>query len=371
MTDDELVALAEAEARAHGVSRVADITGLDRLGVPVWQAVRPWGRSLSVHQGKGTTPAAARIGACLEAVECALAEAWSVPLTRTRWRDLPEAERSHAYDDFATARGLEEPAEGVDWTIAERLDVPGIFHVPAATVSLDLTYAGPAGLERSSNGQGAGLTLEAATLKALGELIERDAYGAWSRRSILDRMDDRIELATAADPEVDAIARRAADLGLKLRAYRMPAIAMPAVAAELAEFDGPMGAAFRSGGSAAHPDARIALRAAVLEAAQARLTEIAGARDDIELGQAADRSDGLGLALPPPPGATALKFSEAFPDGARAVDVSAQLATVVAALAHAGYRPARVVLSPPGAPFFVVRAFAPGLGLLGRVRRPA
>ena len=31
-------------ARHAGVTRLADLTGLDRLGVPVWQAVRPWSR---------------------------------------------------------------------------------------------------------------------------------------------------------------------------------------------------------------------------------------------------------------------------------------------------------------------------------------
>lgn len=44
-----------------GVSRVADVTGLDRIGIPVAIAVRPLARSLSVSQGKGCTLEAAMV----------------------------------------------------------------------------------------------------------------------------------------------------------------------------------------------------------------------------------------------------------------------------------------------------------------------
>ena len=40
---------------AVGITRLADVTGLDRVGLPVVLAVRPLGRSLAVSQGKGLT----------------------------------------------------------------------------------------------------------------------------------------------------------------------------------------------------------------------------------------------------------------------------------------------------------------------------
>jgi hypothetical protein len=36
-----------------GITRLADVTGLDRVGIPVYQAIRPGSRNLSVSQGKG------------------------------------------------------------------------------------------------------------------------------------------------------------------------------------------------------------------------------------------------------------------------------------------------------------------------------
>mgnify|MGYP006149433749 FL=1 len=44
---DTLARIAPA-ARALGVTRLADVTGLDRIGIPVFQAVRPLSLSLSV-----------------------------------------------------------------------------------------------------------------------------------------------------------------------------------------------------------------------------------------------------------------------------------------------------------------------------------
>ncbi len=53
-----------------GITRVANITGLDRIGIPVWTCIRPNGRSLSVSQGKGLTPELAQVSAVMESIEC-------------------------------------------------------------------------------------------------------------------------------------------------------------------------------------------------------------------------------------------------------------------------------------------------------------
>ena len=57
-----------------GITRVGDITGLDRIGVPVWFCCRPNSRGLAVSQGKGITSERARLSAIMEALEGAIAE---------------------------------------------------------------------------------------------------------------------------------------------------------------------------------------------------------------------------------------------------------------------------------------------------------
>jgi ribosomal protein S12 methylthiotransferase accessory factor len=54
-----------------GVTRVAEISGLDRLGIPVYSAIRPGSQqgAISVYAGKGATPVEARVSVIMESVE--------------------------------------------------------------------------------------------------------------------------------------------------------------------------------------------------------------------------------------------------------------------------------------------------------------
>ncbi|GAB2451622.1 hypothetical protein GCM10027162_55880 [Streptomyces incanus] len=52
-----------------GISRVARLTGLDCIGLPVWAAIRPASLTLSGSQGKGATDLLAKLSAVMEAIE--------------------------------------------------------------------------------------------------------------------------------------------------------------------------------------------------------------------------------------------------------------------------------------------------------------
>ncbi len=52
-----------------GLTRLADITGLDRIGIPVILSVRPNSTFLAVDAGKGITPEAATASAAMEYIE--------------------------------------------------------------------------------------------------------------------------------------------------------------------------------------------------------------------------------------------------------------------------------------------------------------
>jgi YcaO-like protein with predicted kinase domain len=54
---------------AMGITWLANVTGLDRIGLPVCVAVRPNWRALSTSQGKGETIEAAKASALMEAIE--------------------------------------------------------------------------------------------------------------------------------------------------------------------------------------------------------------------------------------------------------------------------------------------------------------
>ena len=54
-----------------GITRIADITDLDRLGIPVFSAVRPGATqgSVSVYNGKGVSKVEAEVSAIMEGIE--------------------------------------------------------------------------------------------------------------------------------------------------------------------------------------------------------------------------------------------------------------------------------------------------------------
>ena len=76
MPPEVTLARARERARALGVTRVTDITRLDRVGIPVYASIRPAAAvgSLCVNAGKGLLPIEAEVGAYMEAIEFALAE---------------------------------------------------------------------------------------------------------------------------------------------------------------------------------------------------------------------------------------------------------------------------------------------------------
>ena len=57
-----------------GITRLANITGLDRIGIPTFSAIRPGASTLSVSAGKGVTVDDARASAAMEALEFFSAE---------------------------------------------------------------------------------------------------------------------------------------------------------------------------------------------------------------------------------------------------------------------------------------------------------
>lgn len=169
-----------------GVTRVANITGLDRLGIPVYNAIRPNLKDFSVHHGKGLTPAASKISALMEAFERCCAAAFRPPSSMLSYRELASCHKTIPFERIALSKSS---------LFNEHLPVPWIFGwdivhqeevaVPLAQVvlldvtkpfSVDFSHGALNGFfQRGSNGLAADTTLLGAIFHALLEVIERDA----------------------------------------------------------------------------------------------------------------------------------------------------------------------------------------------------
>jgi len=71
MPPEETLKRADAKLPAAGITRVADITNLDRIGIPVFSSIRPMADrgAISVYNGKGATPTEAKVSAMMEGLE--------------------------------------------------------------------------------------------------------------------------------------------------------------------------------------------------------------------------------------------------------------------------------------------------------------
>jgi ribosomal protein S12 methylthiotransferase accessory factor len=353
-------------AQAAGVTRLADVTRLDRIGLPVWQAVRPMSRALSVHQGKGATAAAAQLGALLEAVESDAGERFSERASTAAFEQLPPSLRAPSIADFAVDRDRPPAAdEPVDWVAGTALGGCSAVLLPFPLVSLDFTAAADPRFDRASNGVATGATREDAILAALHELIERDSVREWQALDIAERIACTLDHETIPFAWFAAIERRVAAAGARLQCYALPSLTgTPVFACEIND-PGKAALPYRTAnGRGAHPLPEIALFRAVAEACQARATFIAGARDDLYPWRYAEPETAMTVAfgLPLPPGMEGVDFAS-VQQGATTV------AELGAALAARGYGQATVIDLARPAGLHVVRAFVCGLGSITRRRR--
>jgi YcaO-like protein with predicted kinase domain len=267
-----------------GITRVANVTGLDRIGIPVVTVCRPNARSLAVSQGKGLSLAAAKVSAIMEAVELYHAETISGPLWWVRPDELALGERSFL-DPFdlprsAAAAGYDGP---LAWIEAADLWHGGSILVPYACVSADYTQPTEslgAGLSVTTGGLGAGNDRDEALLHGLTELIERDAVTLWRLGGPARRRASTVDPTSIHDPVLIELLDRLSRARLHVRLWEASSdIDVPVFVCLLAGTDADD--ADPEFGAGCHPRPAVAALRALLEAVQARLTFVAGSRDDI------------------------------------------------------------------------------------------
>jgi len=278
MPESETWSRIQGVSRDFGVTRVADITGLDWIGVPVATAFRPNAATLSVSQGKGNSVEAAKVGAVMESLELAHAE--RVPKTGDRLAAARELRLGYAVDTLNLAPGsfLSERV-AIPWTRSFAMQTGCEQWLPTDLVRV--SFAMPERVEDasvplfwgSSNGLAAGSTTSEAAIHALLEVIERDALtrsGADSKPLALT------DIAGCGSATVDLVAGNA-EVITEIEALPNR-FGLPCFRARMWSEDFPLVAV----GSGAALSRVVAAERAVNEAAQTRLTQIAGVRDDID-----------------------------------------------------------------------------------------
>jgi len=286
-TAEETLARIKPRIPQFGITRVASVTGLDVLGVPVWMAVRPLARSLTVSQGKGITDALAYISAVMESIEMHHAEHWEP--------EGPTVSLGEAFKDdrFASPASLPLRSDAkvrddtaVMWVQGHDLVSGKPMFLPKEL--LDLDFRMKRGVKpiflSSSNGLASGNARDEAIVHALAEAIERDQSCLWQiEQSLAPNPQARmIQLDTIEDPicrrQIEACKRANLDVWVWYCTYD---IDVPVFACMIADRGNATFYPQRASGYGCHPVSTVALSRAITEAVQSRLTHISGVRDDV------------------------------------------------------------------------------------------
>jgi ribosomal protein S12 methylthiotransferase accessory factor len=284
----ETLAAMRPRLAEFGVTRLARLTGLDDIGVPVWAAVRPNALTLAVSQGKGVDDAAAAASAMMEAIEVAAAERSDLPHLTLSTRAMAAAGRRVATLPELLRRDASPPApdEPIDWIEGFDLIDEATAWVPLDAVRLG-EEAARARYWQSTDGLASGNVLWEEAFHGLCERVERDALALWALADDAEVSERCRSPSDLGDPALDGLIAKIEGAGLRLRLFDISTdVAVPVWFATISPPPESDPARWRhfdlQSGSGCHPDpARAAIRA-VTEAAQSRVTAISGARDDFD-----------------------------------------------------------------------------------------
>ena len=303
-----------------GVTRLADITGMDRLGIPNYSAVLPGTEDyIWVYSGKGMTHQHAKASALMESIE--------------RYCSLPSSNHDRVYirgtvQELTKSYDLIHPddiIEPLNFQYQENMVMDFLqgfdlladkdILIPAPLVLFRYSPFAPAVNPfafHHTNGLASGNVLEEAVCHALCEVIERDAASISEIRAraipfhILKTIENKLRqrgyvlssIPTNIFMDDYTIYRDVELLGVQLEGVQkltskfhdsdLPLlikditsdIGIPTFAASSIEWIS-HDYGYLAEGHGTHPDARIALLRAITEVSQTRAANIQGARDDL------------------------------------------------------------------------------------------
>ena len=213
-----------ARIRPHfakmGITRLANVTGLDRIGIPVVMVTRPNSRSVAVSQGKGLSLEAAEASGAMEAVETWHAERIALPLRYASLADLRQDTAVVDVERLPRVRlGQFHAAKRIMWIEGTDIAAREVAWVPYEMVHTDYTRPVAPGhgcFPCSTNGLASGNHLLEASCHAICELIERDATTLWHHLPEASQDQTRIRLETVDDPACDEALRRLSDAAFEV-----------------------------------------------------------------------------------------------------------------------------------------------------------
>jgi thioglycine synthase len=392
-----------------GITRISDITHMDRLCIPNYSAVLPGTEdSIWVYSGKGPTNSHAKASALMEAIEryCSLSSNYSKKFIRGSYSELSRSYRKVLHpaevvepvnQDYTDGNSIMDFISGFDVIRGEQVLVPAQLAFSKYSANPPATYVFP---YSHTNGLASGNTLEEAVCHAFCEVIERDASSIADLcassipYSILEKIisslregrnggypvtqipaEDKFvdDSSIFSDVNISEIAKEFEPIGSLVKKFAYAGvpllvknitqedIGIPTFVASSSEWISHNYGYFAKG-YGTHPDARIALMRAITEVSQTRAANIQGARDNLKKVEYKENDEiyKRRWQFMPAPSSLTVKFSKI--KSYINTDILDDIKVVLKGMKKAGLKRGIIVdLTNPRVEVPVVRAIVPGL----------
>lgn len=266
-----------------GITRIANLTYLDCIEIPVYTCIRPKSKNLSTSQGKGITDDLAKCSAYMEAIEHYFSEQTHVD-KHCHFDELPEGSQ---VDINLFSRGLIDCPEMKEhikqWTLCESLLHDNGKYFPTEYFCFDLSSPclENSFFRKTTTGLASGNTLTEATCHAIYECIERNCSFDFAHMPHPEKLERILDNSTINYPAVHELLDRLKENHIDCVIFNTTNhLNVPTYHAIIAD-DNPFRKLGHYSGTGTHLHDGIAICRAITEAVQSRLTYIAGSRDDM------------------------------------------------------------------------------------------
>jgi YcaO-like protein with predicted kinase domain len=276
--------------RHYGITSMTYDTPFQTLPLPVYQCVRPHGKSITVTQGKGLTKELSQVSAIMEAIEFHQAENLPPTKIKASFQDLISKSMS-AVDPNIMANYKHPRLHQIslEWLEGVCLSTNNKVLLPRAYFDMDFTRSYPENffIKPISNGLASGNTWSESVVHGLLELVERYGMAQMKTMKLNDRLNHLVDVSTVKFSEQNEELNRLLQC-VKSKGYNIiiesltHALGVPTFHCEI-QYKNLFGDhkihPFRGAGS--HFDREIALSRALTEAVQSAVTILSADKDNL------------------------------------------------------------------------------------------
>lgn len=270
-----------------GITRITDITDLDRVGIPVFSAIRPTAQSgaVSVYAGKGAEKDQAEASAMMEAFERYSAEMKETDKEKIVVSSIEDMKG----EKFIDPKSLYLPnnitndilqVTTLEWYPCIDIVSEEEYYVPANAIFhpyIPANKSATALFKGNTNGLASGNVIEEAVLHGIFEVVERDA---WSIFELVHKNKRQIDNDSITNPIIRSMLNKFNSQNINIKLMDITSdTGIPTVTAS-SDDDTLKDPALLCLGVGTHLDPDIAIIRALTEVAQSRATQIHGTRED-------------------------------------------------------------------------------------------